>query len=147
MEASAAACVAGSGGASRACGSEPLVGSAASPPMTASFVPTSTVAPSCTRISVRTPLPGLGTSVSTLSVEISSRGSSAATCSPCCLSHLVTVPSETDTPIWGITTSTAVFVATALVLRELPERRDDVLDLRDERLLERRRERDGRVRR
>jgi hypothetical protein len=28
------------------------------------------------------------------------------------LSHFVIVPSETETPIWGITTSTAVSVAT-----------------------------------
>src|SRR6266508_1316728 len=51
----------------------------ASPPMRASSVPTSTVSPSGTRISLTTPLPGDGTSVSTLSVEISSSASSAAT--------------------------------------------------------------------
>ena len=50
---------------------------------------------------------GLGTSVSTLSVEISSSDSSASTCSPSCFSHFVIVPSETDTPIWGMTTSIA----------------------------------------
>jgi hypothetical protein len=52
---------------------------AASPgaPITASRVPTSTVSPSWTRICCTTPDPGLGTSVSTLSVEISSNGSSA----------------------------------------------------------------------
>ncbi len=59
---------------------------------------------------------GEGTSVSTLSVEISSSGSSASICSPSCFSHFVIVPSETDTPIWGITTSTAVSVATLRVL-------------------------------
>src|SRR6266545_562456 len=107
---------------------------------------TSTVAPSCTRISVRTPLPGLGTSVSTLSVEISSRGSSASTCSPCCLSHLVIVPSETDTPICGITTSIASVVAMSLlVLSQLAQTCRDVVDLWDERLLERRRERHRRI--
>src|SRR5205823_11374373 len=103
----AASAVAGSDGASSCGAGAP----APSPPMTASFVPTSTVCPSCTRISVSTPLPGAGTSVSTLSVEISSSGSSASTCSPCCLSHFVIVPSETETPICGITTSTAVSVA------------------------------------
>ena len=51
-------------------------------------VPTSTVSPSWTRICVDDAAPGLGTSVSTLSVEISSSGSSASTCSPSCLSHL-----------------------------------------------------------
>jgi hypothetical protein len=75
-------------------------------------VPTSTVSPSWTRISCTTPLPGLGTSVSTLSVEISSSDSSASIGSPTCFSHLVIVPSETDTPIWGMTTSIAVPVAT-----------------------------------
>ena len=58
------------------------------------------------------PVPGLGTSVSTLSVEISSRVSSAWTASPSRFSHRVTVPSETDTPICGMTTSIAVPVAT-----------------------------------
>ena len=80
----------------------------------ASFVPTSTVSPSWTRIWVD-PLAGLGTSVSTLSVEISSSDSSASICSPSCLSHFVIVPSETETPIWGITTSTASVVATLRV--------------------------------
>ena len=54
---------------------------------------------------------GLGISVSTLSVEISSSGSSAATVSPTCFSHFVIVPSDTETPIWGMTTSIAVSVA------------------------------------
>ena len=79
----------------------------------ASSVPTATVSPSGTRIFVTTPATGEGTSVSTLSVEISSSGSSAVTVSPGCLSHFVIVPSETETPIWGMTTSTAVPVATA----------------------------------
>jgi hypothetical protein len=74
-------------------------------------VPTATVSPSCTRTRPSTPSAGEGTSVSTLSVEISSSGSSAAMDSPSVLSHLVIVPSETDTPIWGITTSTTVPVA------------------------------------
>src|SRR5262249_14116906 len=117
------------------------------PPIWPSFVPTSTVSPSWTRIWVSVPEAGLGTSVSTLSVEISSSGSSASICSPSCFSQRVTVPSETDTPICGITTSTAVSVAIPLllILRELAQRRDDVADLRDVRLLELRRERDGRV--
>ena len=45
-------------------------------------VPTSTVSPSWTRIFATTPSPGLGTSVSTLSVEISSSASSRAIGSP-----------------------------------------------------------------
>jgi hypothetical protein len=79
--------------------------------MTAILVPTATVSPSCARICWMTPEAGLGTSVSTLSVEISSSASSAAISSPSALSHLVMVPSETETPICGITTSTAVPVA------------------------------------
>ena len=81
--------------------------------MSASSVPTSTVWPSGTKISETTPSPGLGTSVSTLSVEISSSASSRAIASPGCFSHFVTVPSDTETPIWGITTSICVPVATA----------------------------------
>src|SRR6185295_1694232 len=137
----AASCVAGSGGVSTSAGAAP------SGAMTAIFVPTATVSPSWARICWRTPLDGLGTSVSTLSVEISSSDSSAAIASPSDLSHFVIVPSETDTPICGMTTSTAVPVVaiSVLVLRQLLEACDDVLDLRDERFLERRRERDGRV--
>ena len=50
-------------------------------------------------------------------------------------------PSETETPICGITTSICVPVAKTgpfLVGRELSKPGDDVVDLRDERLLERR---------
>ena len=80
--------------------------------MRARTVPTSTVSPSWTRISATTPSAGLGTSVSTLSVEISSSGSSRPIGSPTWRSHFVTVPSETETPIWGITTSVCVPVDT-----------------------------------
>src|ERR671936_660003 len=94
-----------------------------------------------------TPSLGAGTSVSTLSVEISSSASSAATDSPSCFSHFVIVPSETETPICGITTSIAWVVATPLllVLGEFLEPCRHVGDLRDERLLERRREGHGGV--
>ena len=61
--------------------------------ITARVVPTATVSPSWTTIWPTTPAAGLGTSVSTLSVEISSRGSSAATASPSDFSHFVIVPS------------------------------------------------------
>ena len=97
-------------------GSGAMAGSATPEPagaITASTVPTSTVSPSATRISATMPSPGLGISVSTLSVEISSNASSWAIASPGCLSHFVIVPSETETPIWGITTSICVPVATA----------------------------------
>src|SRR5205807_284455 len=66
---------------------------------------TCTVAPSATLISFNTPLAGAGISASTLSVEISNRGSSRCTLSPGFFSHLVIVPSKIDSPIWGMTTS------------------------------------------
>jgi len=91
-------------------------------------VPTSTVSPSWTRICATTPSAGLGTSVSTLSVEISSSGSSRPIASPTCLSHFVTVPSDTDTPIWGITTSVCIPVDT------VPPSRRRALSVRSRRL-------------
>ena len=54
---------------------------------------------------------GAGTSASTLSVEISTRVSSSVTSSPSCLCHSRMVPSETDSPIAGMTTSTVVLTA------------------------------------
>ena len=77
----------------------------APPPITATMVLTVTVWPSCTRISESTPAEGEGISASTLSVEISKMGSSRATVSPTFLSHLVSVPSVMDSPIWGMRTS------------------------------------------
>ena len=77
----------------------------AAPPMTATTVLMPTVAPSGTLISLRMPASGEGISASTLSVEISKRGSSFSTRSPGFLSHLVMVPSTIDSPIWGMITS------------------------------------------
>ena len=68
-------------------------------------VPTSTVSPSCTRISVSVPATGEGTSVSTLSVDTSNNGSSADTLSPTDLNHCVIVPSVTVSPSCGSVTS------------------------------------------
>src|SRR5277367_2522735 len=67
-----------------------------------------TVWPSPILISFRTPAEGEGISASTLSVEISKSGSSRSTLSPGFLSHLVIVPSKMLSPIWGMTTSTAM---------------------------------------
>src|SRR5215469_5885368 len=67
-----------------------------------------TVWPSGILISFRTPAVGDGISASTLSVEISKSGSSRSTLSPGFLSHLVMVPSKMLSPIWGMTTSTAM---------------------------------------
>ncbi len=98
---SAASAVAGSGAG--ASGADTAAPSGA---ITASTAPTSTVSPSWTRILATTPSAGLGISVSTLSVEISSSDSSRAIGSPSDFSHFVIVPSETETPICGMTTST-----------------------------------------
>ena len=75
------------------------------PPMTATTVLISTVAPSGILISVRIPATGEGISASTLSVEISKSGSSFSTWSPTLRSHLVMVPSTIDSPICGMTMS------------------------------------------
>jgi hypothetical protein len=104
---------AGSGSCAGAAGAE--AGASNSAPagaMRARTVPTSTVSPSCTRICATTPSAGLGTSVSTWSVEISSSDSSRWIGSPTWRSHFVTVPSDTETPIWGITTSVCIPVDT-----------------------------------
>ena len=84
-------------------------------PMMARTVPTSTVSSSGTRISSRTPDAGEGTSVSTLSVATSSRGSSASTVSPTALSQEETVPSVTDSPRAGIFTDSDIAVFLTLV--------------------------------
>ena len=68
--------------------------------------PTVTVSPACARISSIVPDAGAGTSASTLSVEISTIVSSSATGSPGCLAHSRIVPSDTDSPIAGMTMST-----------------------------------------
>uniref|UniRef100_A0A6J7PR77 Unannotated protein n=1 Tax=freshwater metagenome TaxID=449393 RepID=A0A6J7PR77_9ZZZZ len=65
------------------------------------MVPTAMVSPSLARISINVPAIGEGTSVSTLSVEISNNGSSAATESPIFLNHRRMVPSVTVSPSCG----------------------------------------------
>jgi hypothetical protein len=56
----------------------------------------------------RTPATGEGTSVSTLSVETSNSGSSAATSSPSDFSQRVIVPSVIDSPRAGMVTEVAL---------------------------------------
>src|SRR4051794_23546586 len=107
-------------------------------------VPTGTVAPSATKSFVTVPATGDGTSVSTLSVEISNNGSSALTSSPSALSHFKIVPSTMVSPSCGIW----IDVTTASSPRgQTVDRGLDVGDLRQERVLERGRERHGVVRR
>src|SRR5690242_6074789 len=131
--------------------------------MRAMTVPTSTVVPTSTMISCTRPVAGASTSVSILSVEIEAMISSASTQSPTCFFHSTTVPSATDTPIWGIATSMGVTAPEASVPRvggtsspaasscrrsifeELTARLLDVVDLGQHRLLERGRERDRHV--
>ena len=84
--------------------------------------------------------PGDGISTSTLSVVTSQIVSSASTQSPGRLSHSTIVPSATETPICGIITSTC-----ASVREELTARLLHVVELRQDRLLERRAERDRHV--
>src|SRR3954470_10235299 len=114
-----------------------------SPPvsMRAITVPTSTVSSGWTRISTTVPAAGDSTSVSILSVEIAQITSSRSTRSPTALCHSTTVPSATETPIWGIVTSTSA----CSVLEELTARLPDAVDGGQQRLLERRRERDRHV--
>src|SRR5450755_3494012 len=98
----------------------------------ASTTPTSTVSSTPTTISATTPPTGAGTSVSILSVEISHTVCSAATRSPTSTRQATTVPSATDTPIWGIVTSTRVSVGKELTADLL-----DSIDAGQDGLLER----------
>ena len=66
------------------------------------------------------PEAGAGTSASTLSVETSTSGSSASTRSPTCLSHSRTVPSVTDSPIWGMVIWTVVARVAIPMLKGTP---------------------------
>ena len=90
------------GATGAATGAGVATGATAPSSMTASSAPTATVASTATTILVRVPLTGEGISVSTLSVDTSSSGSSTLTWSPSDLSHRVTVPSVTLSPSAGI---------------------------------------------
>ena len=80
--------------------------------ITASGLVTANVSPAATLIAATVPVAGDGTSISTLSVETSTRISSAAIASPTALRHSTTVPSTTDS-IGGRITSTVVAVTGA----------------------------------
>src|SRR6185437_14214170 len=146
------AAAAGSGSAVGAGGAPSPFGAAApSTAMRAITVPTSTVWSTSTRISATTPLTGAGTSVSILSVEMSQIVCSAPIASPTPTRQPTTVPSATDTPIWGMVTSTRVFAPTPPGVRsdsvreEVTARLLHAVDAREHRLLQWRRERDGDV--
>src|SRR5258707_6169896 len=106
--AGAAGVGAGAGAAVAGAGADAAAAAEPAPSITATMVWMGTVWPSAILISFRTPAEGEGISASTLSVEISKRGSSRSTLSPGFLSHLVMVPSKMLSPIWGMTTSTAM---------------------------------------
>ena len=73
--------------------------------------PTRTVSPSWARISAIVPEAGAGSSMSTLSVEISTTVSPSLTASPTFTLHSRIVPSVTDSPPVGVTMSTSSPVA------------------------------------
>ncbi len=73
-------------------------------PSTATTVPTGTVSPAATRISLSTPLSVACTSIDTLSVSITNRLSPAATLSPTALNQEATLPSATVSPNCGMIT-------------------------------------------
>src|SRR3954471_3262541 len=117
---------------------------AASVSSTATSVWTGTVCPSCTLISASVPAAGAGISASTLSVEISNRGSSRFTVSPTFLSHLLSVPSAMDSPICGISTSTRA-IASPSVRREPSRGLHNIVGLGQDEVFERRRIGQGHV--
>ncbi|MGC0425710.1 hypothetical protein RKD32_002065 [Streptomyces sp. SAI-195] len=105
------AAAAGSGAGSAACSACGACSAAGAPlpsSISASSAPTSTVSSSATLMEDSTPEAGAGISVSTLSVETSSNGSSASTRSPSAFSQRVTVPSVTLSPSAGRVTETAM---------------------------------------
>src|SRR5438552_4988798 len=105
-------------------------------------VPTGTVVPSSTRIFRTVPATGEGTSVSTLSVEISNNGSSRSTESPSRFSHFKIVPSTIVSPSCGIWIDVTSSSSPA---GQPVDGRLDVGDLGQDSIFQRRRERDGNV--
>src|ERR1700712_950638 len=73
-----------------------------------SSAPTATVSPSLAAISPRIPADGAGTSMVTLSVSSSTKGSSTATASPAFLNQRPMVASVTDSPSVGTRISVMV---------------------------------------
>src|SRR5436853_1857498 len=93
----------GGGGAALLAGA--AAGFAAAPPAPSlicpSNAPTATVSPSLATMSPSVPAEGAGTSIVTLSVSSSTRGSSTATASPAFLNQRPMVASVTDSPSVG----------------------------------------------
>src|SRR3954464_5076007 len=83
-----------------------------------SSAPTATVVPSAATISLSVPADGAGTSMVTLSVSSSTKGSSTATASPAFLNQRPMVASVTDSPSVGTRISVMVFSLIVIVARE-----------------------------
>src|SRR5246127_3137696 len=99
-----AGAAAGGGGAAMAVGladAEAGLAPAAPSLIRPSSAPTATVSPSLAAISPSTPAEGAGTSIVTLSVSSSTKGSSTATASPAFLNQRPMVASVTDSPSVG----------------------------------------------
>jgi len=101
-----AAAAAGSGAFGAGAGA--LAPTSEASPIVPTTVLIGTVWPSATRISTSVPATGAGISASTLSVEISKRGSSLLMGSPTFFSHFVIVPSAIDSPICGMMISVGI---------------------------------------
>src|SRR5205807_4506790 len=93
------------GAASRAAAVVEAAGVEAHVDIRAITCPTVTVSPYAARISVIVPDAGAGSSISTLSVEISTTVSPSLTASPTFTDHSKIVPSVTDSPPVGVTMS------------------------------------------
>ena len=113
----AGAGTAGAAGAGAGVGAGVGAGALAESPMTASSPPTATTASSPAVIASNVPVAGEGISVSTLSVDTSSSGSSTVTWSPTFFSQRVTVPSVTLSPSAGIVTRTSIGASNSLCLQ------------------------------
>jgi hypothetical protein len=87
-------------------------------PIMAKTVPTLTVASSATSICWITPETGAVISVSILSVEISTSGSSMATVSPTFFNHRETVPSVTLSPRAGKVTGVDIYASSVVAWPE-----------------------------
>src|SRR4051794_36217791 len=109
--ATAAGAAVGGGAAGAAALGGAAAGLAAAAPslICPSSAPTATVSPSLAAISPSTPADGAGTSMVTLSVSSSTRGSSTATASPAFLNQRPIVASVTDSPSVGTRMSVMIF--------------------------------------
>src|SRR5581483_8556689 len=107
--AAAGAAAAGAGAAAGLAGAAAGFAAPAPSVIWPSSAPTATVVPSAAIISLSVPADGAGTSMVTLSVSSSTKGSSTATASPAFLNQRPMVASVTDSPSVGTRISVMVF--------------------------------------